>query len=61
VNAADLVRHVTSRIVDAVDAEVWRIEQRQKWREQHTIPPGREAEYQRRELLRRHTPTERDR
>lgn len=55
----DFIRSVTEHVVDAVDAELWRIEQRQKLREQHTIPPGQEIRYQRRELLRRHS--ERDR
>lgn len=41
------IRSVTDRVVDAVDAELWRIEQREKLRQQHTIRPGEEAKYQR--------------
>jgi hypothetical protein len=59
VKAADLIRNTVGRVVDAVDAELWKIEQREAFRERHVIPPGQEAQYQRRELLRRHT-SERD-
>lgn len=46
-DAAARVMAAAERVIDTIDAKLWEAEQREQWREQHTVPTAQVTRHER--------------